>query len=87
MRTFLVIWFAVLPALAQEFRGRISGTITDPNDAVVAAARVRVVNVETKVAQQTVSNETGEVLAKLRKQRAKPKQEHLKTFGKGTTPA
>jgi hypothetical protein len=59
MRTFLVIWFAVLPALAQEFRGRISGTITDPNDAVVAAARVRVVNVETKVAQQTVSNETG----------------------------
>ena len=37
--------------------------------------------------QQVRASQTIEVLAKLRKQRAKPKQERLKTFGKGTTPA
>jgi hypothetical protein len=44
---------------AQEFRGRISGTVTDPNGSAIPGARVRVVNVQTGVAQEAAANETG----------------------------
>lgn len=44
---------------AQEFRGRISGTVLDPQGVPIPAARIRVVNTETRVAQETRSNDRG----------------------------
>lgn len=47
-------------SLAQTSRGRISGTVTDPQGAIVAGARVVARNTQTSVAQETVT--TGEGL-------------------------
>ncbi|HEY2930958.1 MAG TPA: carboxypeptidase regulatory-like domain-containing protein, partial [Acidobacteriota bacterium] len=46
-------------ALAQSVEGRISGTVTDPNDAVVPGVEVIVENEETGVRRQTVSDDQG----------------------------
>lgn len=46
-------------ATAQEFRGTIAGTITDPQGAVVPAASVTVQNVETNVSATAATNEEG----------------------------
>lgn len=55
--TLLFLSFA--PVNAQEFRGTIAGTITDPNGAVVPAAAVTLQNVETNVAAAATTNEEG----------------------------
>lgn len=43
----------------QEFRGTITGNVTDPNGAAIAGATVVVKNVETNVSQTVTTNEDG----------------------------
>lgn len=47
-------------ALAQEFRGTISGTVTDPSGAVVPGAGVKVLETQTGAISQTVTNHAGQ---------------------------
>lgn len=56
--TFLLI-AAATSASAQEFRGTISGSITDPNGAAVAGATVTVKNKETNISSTVTTNESG----------------------------
>src|SRR5262245_20363658 len=61
MRKFWVLGFlllAVVPAVAQETRGTISGTVKDAQG-VIPGAAVKITNVETNVSQQVVSNGSG----------------------------
>jgi len=53
--------FALVPASSygQTTTGTISGTITDPNGAVIANARISVKNVQTGIEQATRSNASG----------------------------
>jgi len=44
---------------AQEYRGTISGTVTDPNGAVVPGAKVAVKNNGTNVTANVITNESG----------------------------
>jgi hypothetical protein len=44
---------------AQEYRGSLSGTVTDPNGAALPGATVELKNVETNVAASATSNEEG----------------------------
>ncbi len=46
-------------ASAQEFRGTITGTIKDQNDAIVPGANVTVTNVETNVGATVTTNDDG----------------------------
>jgi hypothetical protein len=55
--TFL---FCAASVWAQGTTGRISGTVTDPNGAVVQGATVRVVNQATNAEQQTTTGDDGE---------------------------
>jgi hypothetical protein len=48
-----------LTALAQTSRGTVAGTVTDPNNAVIAGANVTLTNTETGVSRTTVTNEEG----------------------------
>ena len=67
-RTTLCFWFGAMLALiagvaqAQDYRGRIQGTITDPTQAVVAGATVTLANVNTGVTVVRKSNESGHYL-------------------------
>src|SRR6266508_1245989 len=47
------------PAFAQSVTGNISGSVTDPNGAVVAGASVTLVNDQTKDKRDQVSNDSG----------------------------
>jgi hypothetical protein len=47
------------PALAQQGRGTILGTVTDPSGAAVTGASILILNTQTNVAARTVSNESG----------------------------
>src|SRR5215213_6327534 len=55
---FLFTFFA-MSVSAQEYRGTIAGTVTDPNGAVVPGAKVTVKNVGTNVAVNVTTNESG----------------------------
>jgi len=57
--TALVLSLIVLPAAAQDFRGAVSGTITDSSGAVLPGVTVSVKNVDTNVAVQTVTDARG----------------------------
>ena len=46
-------------ALAQDATGKITGNVTDPSGSVIAAARVTVTNVATRVSKQTLSDSQG----------------------------
>ena len=50
---------ALTPAFGQESRGSISGTVVDPQGAVVPGARVVVTNTQTNVENHTSTNNTG----------------------------
>lgn len=52
-------------AFGQEFRGTITGTVTDPNGAVVAGASITIKNSETNVAVTVTTNEAGSYTAPL----------------------
>jgi hypothetical protein len=55
----LVILLAAVSAFAQAGRGSVSGTVTDPNGAVVPAAQVTLLNHATGVSQHTVTSAAG----------------------------
>jgi len=55
-----VLLFCNLPEWAQSTFGTITGTVTDPSGAGVAAARVTVTNEATSVQQQVVTNSAGQ---------------------------
>ena len=57
--TVLIVLVFANTILAQEFRGTISGSITDPNGAVVPGATVTVKNTDTNIAQTSTSNSDG----------------------------
>jgi len=44
---------------AQEFRGTIAGTVTDPNGAIVPGAKVIVKNIDTNIATTVTTNDSG----------------------------
>jgi hypothetical protein len=46
-------------SLAQEFRGTITGTVTDPSGAVVAGAKVEARNIDTNTVATTTTNSSG----------------------------
>ncbi|HEY0405426.1 MAG TPA: carboxypeptidase-like regulatory domain-containing protein, partial [Pyrinomonadaceae bacterium] len=56
-----LIWLLALarPASAQEFRGSITGRVSDATGASVAGAQVAAVNAATKIATSTSTSEDG----------------------------
>jgi hypothetical protein len=56
---FLLLIFAGISAFAQAGRGSISGTVSDPNGAIVTGAQVTLLNKATGVSQHTVTNGAG----------------------------
>jgi hypothetical protein len=59
----LVIAMCALPLAAQQSTGTISGTVTDPQGAVVGRARVTVVQVDTAAALHVSTNDSGNYTA------------------------
>src|SRR5258708_24023316 len=57
------LFFLSLNLLPQEFRGTVSGLITDPSSAPVAGAKVTVIETRTGTKLETVSNSAGEYTA------------------------
>jgi Carboxypeptidase regulatory-like domain len=55
----LLTLLAVLIAAGQEFRGSVTGKVTDPNGAIVPGATVTVQNVATNVEATTTTNDEG----------------------------
>ena len=55
-----IFFIAVAPCLAQIQAGRIVGTITDPNQAVVPNAKVVITNNETNQSQTLTTNGAGD---------------------------
>src|SRR3982751_6566452 len=55
----LVLLFICIVGGAQEFRGSITGKVTDPNGAVVPGATVTVKNIETNVEATATTNDEG----------------------------
>ncbi|HEY9285862.1 MAG TPA: TonB-dependent receptor [Pyrinomonadaceae bacterium] len=55
----LVVSLFAATAGAQEFRGSLSGNVTDPNGAALPGATVEVKNVETNVAATVATNDEG----------------------------
>jgi len=64
LKGILFLSAALLAAnvFAQEFRGRIQGTVTDTSQASIAGATVIIVNAGTGVATNRQTNETGHYL-------------------------
>ena len=62
MFSLLICWALLLPhnAVAQEFRGTISGLVTDPSGAVVPGASVQVLETHTGTISKTVSDHKGQ---------------------------
>jgi hypothetical protein len=55
----LLLMLSFGAANAQEYRGTIAGSVTDPNGAIVPAATVTVQNVETNVSATATTNDEG----------------------------
>lgn len=55
----LLLMLSFGAANAQEYRGTIAGSVTDPNGAIVPAATVTVQNVETNVSATATTNDDG----------------------------
>src|SRR5205085_3643085 len=58
-RCLLAVLLLVVPTFAQEFRGTISGAITDPSGAAIADAKVTVKETQTGTKVETVSDASG----------------------------
>jgi hypothetical protein len=58
-RITLLLLFLAVTAGAQEFRGSLTGKITDPSGAAVVGASVSVKNVETNIVATTTTNDDG----------------------------
>src|SRR6266567_8114879 len=58
-RAVLLMLLTGVFAFGQEFRGSITGKVTDPNGAVVPGATVTVKNIETNVEATATTNEEG----------------------------
>src|SRR5512143_2885145 len=54
-----VLAFAVAPVAAQEFRGSIGGTVTDPSGGALALAKVKVINEGTGTVVEAQTNAEG----------------------------
>src|ERR1700730_18484776 len=52
-----------LASFAQEFRGTISGTVTDPTGSTIAGAKVTVTDTQTGVATSVLSGSNGQYTA------------------------
>src|SRR5215831_2347280 len=57
--TAFVFLFLVVPAAAQELRGRIAGRVMDPNGAAVPGATVKVVDVARNTTANLTTNDQG----------------------------
>ncbi|MDQ3801948.1 MAG: carboxypeptidase-like regulatory domain-containing protein, partial [Acidobacteriota bacterium] len=57
--TLAILLFSFATIFGQEFRGTITGTVTDPQGAVVPGATVAVKNVETNVVNNVTANDEG----------------------------
>src|ERR671915_1094973 len=55
----LLLLMTFVAAGAQEFRGSLTGLVTDPNGAALPGATVEITNVETNVANTATTNEEG----------------------------
>ncbi|MBL8172801.1 MAG: carboxypeptidase regulatory-like domain-containing protein, partial [Acidobacteria bacterium] len=53
---------AAITAFAQTPTAGITGRVTDANGAVVPGATIKVTNLATNIAQQTVANDSGDFL-------------------------
>jgi len=60
---FAALLLTLVPVFAQQNTGTISGTVTDPQGAVLAGAQVVVIQSDTKAAFRTTTNESGNYIA------------------------
>src|ERR1019366_6894021 len=66
MKLKLVTLFALLASaalFAQEFRGTISGVVTDPTGAAITGAKITVTEIQTGTRVPTVSDNSGQYTA------------------------
>jgi hypothetical protein len=61
----LILELCFVAALGQEDRGRVNGLVTDSSGAVIPKATVSLLNEETKVVQNTVSDSAGEYVSNM----------------------
>ena len=54
-----LLLLSFMTILGQEYRGTITGNITDPNGAIIPGASVTVQNIETNVAATATTNDEG----------------------------
>ena len=59
LSTALLTFIFISTVSAQDFRGTLAGTVTDPNGAAVPGASVTVKNTETNIANSATTNEEG----------------------------
>ncbi len=57
--SLVIVLFIISTASGQEFRGTVTGTITDPNGAIVAGASITVRNVATNISTTVTTNDSG----------------------------
>src|SRR5690349_7896163 len=62
-RVALAAVLAIFPMYAQEFRGAITGVVTDPTGLVIAGAKVTVVEAATNVRVEAQSDSAGQYAA------------------------
>src|SRR5215210_2942432 len=55
----LLLMLTFVVAGAQEFRGSLTGKVTDPNEAVVPGAEVSIKNIETNIVNTATTNDDG----------------------------
>lgn len=55
--TLALVW--CIPSVGQVLKGSISGTVVDPQGAVVSGAQVKATNIETNVVSETTSDSSG----------------------------
>ncbi len=67
---------------AQNYRGSVRGTVTDPNGAVIAGAKLKLINSETNKAQNATTNQNGDYAFLLLQPGAYQLQVEQSGFGK-----